>query len=151
MANDWTPQRQRTVFAELYTAARSVFPSWGGKHVDDFYEVVTVTAKAQSEEPEALFRRHLATWLKRMPSEAKRAPYAFFRQAWGELADKGPETVQEAPRRRVDPAERLAELRAAFSLQEGRLAACRAAGKNDAPIVALMDEMRAEMRRLKAG
>jgi hypothetical protein len=155
---DWTPEKQWRVFAAAYTEARGVFPGRGGRFVDEFPHVVLATAKAQREDPEALFRRHLATWLKKMPHEAKRAPYAFFAQAWGELADKGPECLPEAPRKPVDPraareaAEaRMAELKARLGLLEGEYAYAKSRGSlvQESAALGKLAEVKAEMRRVK--
>lgn len=145
---EWTPERQRAVFSEAYLNARAVFPGMGGRFVDGFHAVVVATAKAQMEDPEALFRRHLATWLRKMPSKAKAAPYAFFAQAWGELADKGPVTAEEAPKRRVAPEERYFDLKAALSRLEGDLTHAKVFGTpaKEREIAARMDELRAQMR-----
>jgi hypothetical protein len=149
---EWTPELQRRVFCEAYLAARCVFPGMGGRFVDQFHGVVMATAQAQRECPEKLFRRHLATWLAKMPAKARTAPYAFFAQAWGELADKGPALVEEeAPRPRAKPEEQMAELRAQLQLLEADLSHARTFGERgaDAPIAAKMEAVRAQMRRCK--
>lgn len=148
---EWTPERQRAVFSEAYLNARSVFPGMGGRFVDQFHAVVVATAKAQREDPEALFRKHLATWLAKMPSKAKTAPYAFFATAWCELADKGPVTVEEAPKRRVAPEERYADLKAALSRLEGDLTHAKVFGtpQQEREIAERMSEIRAQMRTVR--
>lgn len=154
----WTPEKQRSVFSAAYLKARSVFPGMGGRFVDQFPQVVIATAEAQGEQPEALFRKHLATWLSRpLPRMALNAPYAFFAQAWGELADKGP-VEAEKPRldARATKEERegkLADLRAAYGRQEALLGLARARGDRgvESSVLGRLEQLRVEMRALLKG
>lgn len=150
-----TPERMRLLFRREYLAARQCEPSMGGRAVDGFHQVVMGTAEAQREDPEALYLRHLRTYLaQKLTKAALRAPYAFFAAAWGELADKGPDVPDERPdgkASKVDREERIAELRAEMGVVEGNLTVARVNGLRGAERDAerKLGEMRAAIRQLK--
>jgi hypothetical protein len=83
---DWTPERQQVVFRGDWLERYEVEPSMAGKHVAAFHRQVTATAERRGVDPEALFRDTLAEWLQKPRSAPeRRAPYACFAQAFGEL------------------------------------------------------------------
>jgi len=83
-------QRMRVIFQKSYLDSKRSDPAMGGKNLGDFPARVLRTAKAQQRDPEALYREKLETWLKRSLNEKERkAPYACFAQAWGELTTSG--------------------------------------------------------------
>jgi hypothetical protein len=88
--SDFDAQAQRVAFTKAYEAKIRTPPSMGGKHVAGFNAAVVRTAELQQRDPRELFGEVLSRWLARPHSEAeRRAPYACFCQAWGELTGKG--------------------------------------------------------------
>lgn len=82
----FTAQAQLGAFVGAYETRMRTTPSLGGKQVGDFHATVVRTAKLQQRDPRELFVEALAKWLEREHTDAeRRAPYACFCQAWGDL------------------------------------------------------------------
>jgi hypothetical protein len=85
----WTAERQVSAFRSAFERTQRTIPSMGGRFVGSFYRDVLRTAELQSADPAALFAKTLDGWLTAGLSEAaRRAPYACFQQAWGDLTSK---------------------------------------------------------------
>lgn len=86
----WTPEDQQVCFKKLYFEDRTVPPSMAGKHIAQFHPDVLATAGAQKRVPRELFVELFRRWIREgLSDDAKKAPYAYFQQAWGRLADVG--------------------------------------------------------------
>lgn len=87
----WTAQDQRVAFAAAFESAQGTIANLGGKSVGSFHAEVLRTAELQRVPPRQLFTATLAKWLGAgLDQVARRAPYACFQAAWGDLTAKGP-------------------------------------------------------------
>lgn len=86
----WTAQAQREAFQVAYERSQRTTPAMGGRRVGSFHGEVLRTAELQGRDPGELFAEALSAWLARGLSETeRRAPYACFQAAWGDLTAKG--------------------------------------------------------------
>lgn len=86
----WTAQAQREAFQGAYERSQRTTPAMGGRQVGSFHGEVLRTAELQGRDPGELFAEALSAWLARGLSETeRRAPYACFQAAWGDLTAKG--------------------------------------------------------------
>ena len=87
----WSQGRARLIFIAAYEQSQGTTPSVSGRHVDQFAATVARTAELQKwDSPEIGYREALGRWLARPMSEVeRRAPYACFAQAWGDLTATG--------------------------------------------------------------
>lgn len=87
---DWTAQHQSNCFRRAFEAVQRTMANMGGKTVGSFHADVLRTAELQERDPGELFAETLTAWLARGLNEMeRRAPYACFHGAWGELTSKG--------------------------------------------------------------
>jgi hypothetical protein len=100
---EFTDRRMQTAFWAEYEAVQKVPPNMAGKNLAGFHAVVCRTASLQGQDPHTFFVDKVRAWLGNPLGEIERqAPYACFRQAWGDLAAVGeakggtgePETVE---------------------------------------------------------
>lgn len=86
---EWTASAQHVAFVRAFEKSQATPPSMGGRQVGGFHAKVLRTAELQDVDPAALFSAALATWLAKSLSEVERkAPYACFESAWGDLTSK---------------------------------------------------------------
>lgn len=100
---EFTDRRMQAAFWAEYEAVQRVPPNMAGKNLDGFHAVVCRTASLQGQDPRELFVDKVRVWLSNPLGKVERqAPYACFRQAWGDLTAVGdakggtgePETVE---------------------------------------------------------
>lgn len=97
-ADGWTPVAQRNAFVAAYERAKCTTPAMGGKSVGAFHSQVVRTAELQKRDPRELFAEALSKWLDgEHDSVARRAPYACFAAAWGDLTAPREKPKAEAP------------------------------------------------------
>lgn len=94
----WSAARQQVVFRAMFEPVHQTMPGMGGKSVGEFHGQVVRTAELQQRDPEELFREVLGRWLEGGLTEiARKAPYACFQQAWGDLTSKGAKSPSRPP------------------------------------------------------
>lgn len=86
----WTAETQALRFRSAFEASQATIPGMGGQHVGRFHADVLRTAQLQGRDPADLFGEALTAWLSKPLSETeRRAPYACFQSAWGDLTARG--------------------------------------------------------------